>query len=70
MMTDREQVLRLRRQNRDLAVESARLRLRLCDMQREYQELEEANRELRVELQAADYVVGESMEAALEAQRR
>lgn len=69
-MSEREQILRVHQRNRDLADENARLRLRLCDMERECRELEDANRELRVELQAADYVVGEAMDAALETKRR
>ena len=69
-MSDREQILRVHHRNRDLAEENARLRLRLCDMERECRELNEANAELRVELQAADYVVGEAMDAALGAKRR
>lgn len=68
-MTDRQRMLRVHRRNLDLARENEQLRRELEHKQEECQELEDANTELRVELQAADYVVGEAMDAALEGQR-
>lgn len=55
-MTDDEQVL-LTHQYEALARECARLRVRLCEMCREYKELEKANRELRVENRASDDLI-------------
>jgi len=68
-MTDKETIRELReeidRLNRGIyhTFES------LCSKERECVELKEVNANLRVELQAADYVVGEAMDAALEGER-
>ncbi len=64
-MTEREQLLRACRQNRDLTRENGRLRDELRRTGRECRELVEANANLRVELEAADVVLGEAMDAAL-----
>jgi hypothetical protein len=64
-MTEREQILRFGRQNRDLTRENGRLRDELRRMDQECRELVDANANLRVERDAADVLLGEAMDELL-----
>jgi hypothetical protein len=70
MTPEREQLHRVCRWNRDLAAENAALREALRRWEQECRELREANANLRIERDTADVLLGESIDAALEAQRR
>jgi hypothetical protein len=65
-MTEREQLRRVCRWNRNLDRENGRLRDELRRTAQECQELVDANANLRVELSACDTVLGAAMDEILE----
>jgi hypothetical protein len=69
-MTEREQILRLGRQNRDLSRENGRLRHELRRTDQECCELVDANANLRVERDATDVLLGAAMDELLSKDRR
>jgi predicted nuclease with TOPRIM domain len=69
-MTAREQLRRVCEQNRELARENTRLKEELRRLEQECQELGDANANLRVEVEAADVVLGSAMDELLERRER
>ncbi len=68
-MTDREQLQNVCRWNRELVRENSRLREGLSCVNRDRDELSDANANLRVELSAADALLGTAIDEALRARR-
>jgi hypothetical protein len=64
-MTEREQRLLVCRQNRDLTRENGRLRDELRRTDQECRDLRDANANLRVERDATDVLLGETMDELL-----
>lgn len=60
-MSERDQLLHVCEQNRELARENGRLRDELRRMDQECRELVDANANLRVEVETADVIVGSTM---------
>jgi hypothetical protein len=69
-VTEREQLRRVCRWNRDLAAENAALREALRRWEQECRELRDALASREAQLDACDEMLGVAMDAALEAQRR
>jgi hypothetical protein len=68
-MTDREQLQNVCRWNRELVRENSRLHEELSCVNRDRDELSDANANLRVELRAADGLLGAAMDEALRARQ-
>lgn len=64
-MTEREQIRRVSRWNRDLARENARLRADVVSLKRRVRELESTNTNLLVERDATDHLLGVAMDDLL-----
>ncbi|HEX5852653.1 MAG TPA: hypothetical protein VFY36_06140 [Solirubrobacteraceae bacterium] len=68
-MTNREQLQNVCRWNRELVRENSRLHEELSCVNRDRDELSDANANLRVELRAADGLLGTAMDEALRARQ-
>ena len=68
-MTEREELQNVCRWNRELVRENSRLQEELSCVTRDRDELSDANANLRVELRAADGLLGEAMDEALRARQ-
>ncbi len=68
-MTEREQLQNVCRWNRELVRENSRLQEELSCVNRDRDELSDANANLRVELRAADGLLGTAMDEALRARQ-
>jgi len=64
-MTEREQIRRVSRWNRDLARENARLRAEAAHLNGKVRELESTNANLLVERDATDHLLGVAMDDLL-----
>lgn len=64
-MTEREQIRRVSRWNRDLARENARLCAVVARLERNMRELESTNANLLVERDATDHLLGVAMDDLL-----
>lgn len=69
-MSERDQVLLVCQQNRELARENNRLREELRDLKQECRDLADANANLRVEVEAADVALGTAMDELLSKGKR
>jgi predicted nuclease with TOPRIM domain len=69
-MSERDQMLHVCQQNRELARENSRLKEKLRRLEHECQELGDANANLRAEVDAADVVLGSRMDELLGKGRR
>ena len=69
-MTKREQMLLICRWNRELVRENSRLHVALRRIEQAQGELSDANANLRVELDAADALLGSAMDEALSGSTR
>lgn len=68
-MTERDQLQRICRWNRQLSRENRRLREQLRQACEQVTELEAVNSELRVEAEATDVLLGAAMDGAIESRR-
>ena len=64
-MSERDQLLHVCEQNRELARETGRLRDELRRLEQECRDLADANANLRVEVETADVIVGSAMDELL-----
>jgi cell division protein FtsB len=64
-MTERDQMVLIRRRNRDLASENAQLRAEVARLKREVRELRTSNVNLCVERDATDHLLGVAMDDLL-----
>jgi cell division protein FtsB len=64
-MTQRDQMVLVRRRNRDLTSENAQLRAEVARLKREVSELRTSNANLCVERDAADHLLGVAMDDLL-----
>jgi hypothetical protein len=65
-MTERDQMVLIRRRNRDLASENAQLRAEVACLKREVRELRTANANLCVERDATDHLLGVAIDDLLD----
>ena len=69
-MSERDQMLHVCQQNRELARANTRLKEELRRLEQECQEINDANANLRVELDAADELLGAAMDELLDKGKR
>jgi hypothetical protein len=68
-MTEREQMQRVCQWNRELVGENSRLHEEMVHLRKGWDELHDANENLRVERDAADVLLGAAMDEVLRARK-